>query len=381
MQNVLYLEINSIGIVLLLVLLFTQRQDIGTSTVQRQFNLLIYATIAALVSDTACWLIDGATFPHARALNIAIESVYYVFNGLVPYLWVMYMEFSVGREPAVSYRRLWFLAIPAALLTLLLLYNLQSGFVFTVDANNIYHRSSGYVLYAVGAFGYLAYAAGRALQAARRASWNDEKRRYYAYVFFMILPSVGAVIQTLFYGTSLIWVFTAVSILIMYIFMLKWQISSDPLTGINNRRELVKYLYYEMREPRRSGILALIMLDVDGFKQINDSCGHYYGDGVLVTVAEILKQSCKDTPAFLARHGGDEFCIVYPAKSIKVVEGMILSIQENVAQWNAAHAEQADIGLSVGYSVWNPKIDHKPGDLYNRADLKMYEMKNGKKKP
>jgi diguanylate cyclase (GGDEF)-like protein len=381
MQNALYIEINAIGIVLLLVLLFAQRQDIGTSTAQRQFNMLVYATIAALVADTACWLIDGTSFAYARGMNIAIESVYYVFNGLVPYLWALYVEFAVSRERTVSYRRLRILAIPAALLTILLLVNLKTGFVFAVDLNNVYHRSAGFILYALGAFGYLIYAAARTLQAARHAGWNDEKRRYYAYGYFMVPAAIGGLIQTFIYGTSLIWVFTAVSILILYIFSLKWQISSDPLTGLNNRRELVKYLHYETREPRRSGVLTMIMLDVDGFKQINDTCGHYYGDGVLMTVAEILKQSCKDTPAFLARHGGDEFCIVYPAKSIKAVEGMIAAIQENVAQWNAAHNEQADIGLSIGYSVWNPKTDRKAADLYNRADQKMYEMKNGKKKP
>jgi len=378
MVHALYIEINSIGIILLLILLFNERQDIGSSTLQRQFNLLIYATIIMLAVDTACWLIDGTTFAHARGFNIAIETVYYVFNILIPYLWVVYMEFAASDEQKVSFRKLRLLAIPMELLVILLFVNLKTGTVFVIDAENVYHRSAGFIAYAVLSYGYLIYASVRALLAARHASWKDDKRRYYPMIFFMVPPAVGGLIQTFFYGLSLIWVFVSVSIMIMYIYSLKRQISSDPLTGINNRRELVKYLRHETREPAAGGVLALMMMDVDGFKHVNDTCGHYYGDGVLVTVAEILKQSCKNTSAFLARHGGDEFCIVYPAKNIKAVEGMIADIQNNIAQWNDTHTEPVRIGLSIGYSVWDPKTDQSPEDLYQRADQKMYEAKYAK---
>ena len=56
------------------------------------------------------------------------------------------------------------------------------------------------------------------------------------------------------------------------------------------------------------------MMDVDGFKLINDTHGHFYGDSILIAVSEILKASCKNTEAFLARYGGDEFCIALPAE-------------------------------------------------------------------
>ncbi len=380
MLNALHLEISCIGIFLLLIILFNQRQTAGVSILQRQFNNLIYATIAMLVIDSACWLLDGETFTHARGLKITSESLYYVFNILIPYLWIVYLEIALSKEQKATYRRLRILSVPLVLLTAFVLVNLHTQSIFVIDEHNVYHRNSGFYAFAVGAYLYLGYAGARAVIAGRRAAWKEEKRRYYLMAFFMVPPSIGGIIQTFIYGVSWIWVFVAVSIMLMYIDTLNRQISTDSLTGINNRRELTKYILRETREFVYSGnILSLIMMDVDNFKQVNDTYGHYYGDGVLVAVSDILKQSCKDTQAFLARFGGDEFCIVYPAKDTKAVEVMISGILRNVIQWNSRNSESVNIGLSIGYAVWRPDNSDTVDELYKRADQKMYQVKNEKK--
>ena len=379
MLHALYLEINIVGVCLLLIIVSKQRLNIGSSTLQRQFNRLIYATVAMLIIDTSCWLLDGATFPNARIFKTAAETLYYVFNILIPYLWVVYSEFDIGKDRKSTYRRLWLLSIPMLLVFAFILVNLHTHSIFVIDENNVYHRNPGFYVFAVGAFGYLGYASIRALIAAHRASWSDDRRRYYAMAFFVVLPAIGGIIQTFVYGVSLIWVFVAVSIMLMYIDSLNRQISTDPLTGINNRRELTKYILRETRDPAYDGILALLMMDVDNFKQVNDTYGHYYGDGILVAVSKILKQSCKNTPAFLARYGGDEFCIVYPAESTKAVESIISGILRNVIHWNSLRGEQVKIGLSIGYSVWRPGGKDTVDDLYKRADAQMYQIKSAKK--
>ena len=379
MLHVLYLEISVIGVCLLTIILIKQRQNVGSSNLQRQFNRLIYATMMMLIIDSVCWLLDGAVFAHARPLKIAAESTYYVLNILIPYLWVVYLEIAVSKKQKVTYRRLRLLGIPLALVFLWIAANLKFGTIFTVDENNVYHRGSGFFTFAVVAYAYLAYASVRALCAARHASWSDDKRRYYSLAFFVVLPAVGGVIQTFVYGVSLIWVFVAISIMLMYIDSINRQVSIDPLTGINNRRELTKYILRETRDPVNDGILALIMMDVDNFKQINDTHGHYYGDSILVAVSEILKKSCKNTPAFLARYGGDEFCIVYPAENVKEVEAVIAGILRNVLRWNTLCSEPVNIGLSIGYAVWQPEAGETAEDLYKRADRKMYQVKSAKK--
>ncbi|MBE0601115.1 MAG: GGDEF domain-containing protein [Firmicutes bacterium] len=258
--------------------------------------------------------------------------------------------------------------------------NLFTGSVFTIDEANVYARNDGFYVFAAVAYAYLIYASVIALRAARRASWKEEQRRYYGLALFVVLPAIAGIIQTFYYGIALIWVFTAISIMMMYIDSLNRQISTDPLTGINNRRELTRYIQRETRDPSHPGLLALIMMDVDDFKRVNDVYGHYYGDTILVRVSEILKASCKNSQAFLSRYGGDEFCIVYPAESLQAVDSLIAKILRNAIHWNAKSDEPVKIGLSIGYTTWRFDRNDTVDEFYRRADEKMYLVKHEKKK-
>ena len=89
-------------------------------------------------------------------------------------------------------------------------------------------------------------------------------------------------------------------------------IGTDPLTECLNRRALETRLARECRQARRRGTpLSVLAVDVDHFKSINDSYGHPFGDYVLQTVADIMKETARDTDA-VARLGGDEFILVLP---------------------------------------------------------------------
>jgi len=86
----------------------------------------------------------------------------------------------------------------------------------------------------------------------------------------------------------------------------------DPLTGVGNRRLLSEHLRYEIARHRRTNReLAVLVLDLDGFKEVNDTLGHSAGDRLLCDVAEALVATVRDGDT-VVRHGGDEFCIVAP---------------------------------------------------------------------
>lgn len=379
MLDALYVEISVIGIILLLVVLNTQKQMIGSSALQRQFNRLIHTTIVMLVIDACCWLVDGTTFRFARELNYALQTIYYTFHLLLPFFWALYVEAALSTDLKAARRRLIFAGIPVALLIAFLPFNLFLGFVFTIDAGNVYHRGPGFLVYGFVTYALLIYASIRSLIKAKGSVWIEDRKRCYTMAFFAVLPAVGGVLQAFFYGLSLNWILAAVAILLVYIDAQNRQISTDPLTGLNNRRELSKFLLREARESQREGVLALVMLDVDGFKQVNDTYGHFYGDGVLISVAKTLKLACKKTEAFLGRYGGDEFCIVYPASGEQAVKELIDSIYENLRLWNEAHPEEKPIGLSLGYAIYEPENGDNPDKLIHRADQSMYQAKNAKK--
>ncbi len=381
MQNALYVEISAVGIILLTVILVTQRQTIGSSAAQRRFNNLIYSMITMLAVDAGCWLVDGTRFILARELNYALETVYFSLHVILPYLWALYVEVSLSTDLKAARRRVNLLTVPLVLFILALALNIRYSFVFTIDSENVYHRAFGVYIYSFLSYAYLIYASIRSLIKAKRSAWIDDKRRCYTMAFFAVLPSAGGFIQMFYYGISLNWILASVSILLVYIDAQNRQISTDPLSGLNNRRELTKYLLRETRDREllKSGALTLIMMDVDGFKQTNDTYGHFYGDSILIAVSEILKSSCKNTDAFLARYGGDEFCIVLPADRGIDVQEIIARIDENITNWNASHRDMRAINLSIGYAAWDAQTDFNYESLVSRADRKMYEAKNAKK--
>jgi len=379
MLDALYLEIDGIGIILLFTILYSQRQMRATSAVQRRFSAMILVTIIMLIVDAGCWLLDGTTFPYARILNYTVESFYYALHVIMPFFWALYVEISLSTDMTAASRRLLIAGVPLLLLIAFLPFNIRLGWLFTIDSQNVYHREWGLILYAAYTYGILFYACIRSLIKAKNSAWIEDRRRCYTMAFFIVLPSLGGILQAFFYGLSLNWILAAVSVLFVYIDAQNRQISTDPLTGLNNRRELSKFLLRETRESQRESVLALIMIDVDGFKQVNDTLGHFYGDSVLINVAETLKLACKHTDAFIGRYGGDEFCIVYPTSSLQAVSDLIESIYLHLKKWNEAHSEVQPIGLSLGYAIYEPEKDRNPDSLILRADKSMYEVKNAKK--
>ncbi len=378
MESVLYIEISVIGIFLLILVLINQKQSMGTSTLQKRFNNIIYVTMAALVVDAACWWIDGKTFAFAQAANLTIETCYYLFEVVMPFLWVSYVEIALSEDVRMAHTRSRWLALPMAAFLVMMGINLKNGMIFYIDAQNQYHRGSLFILSAILPYCYLMYASVRALVKAAHAGWSGERKRCLLLAAFILPPVIGSVVQTFMFGVAYVWICTALGILMVYIDMQNRQISTDPLTGLNNRRELSKFLIRETRDADRISGLALIMMDVDHFKAVNDTYGHYYGDVVLMSVAGILKKSCRGTSAFLARYGGDEFCIVYPTENAEEVESRIAAIQSNIDARNREEPDEVPVSLSIGYSLWDAENDRSIEMLYRRADMNMYQAKRAK---
>jgi hypothetical protein len=179
MQNALYVEISALGIILLTIILVTQRQTKAVSAAQRRFNLLIYVLMLMLVVDACCWLIDGQQFRFALQLNYAVETIYYALHIFLPFAWVLYVEGTLSTDLQAARRRISIAGIPLILLMVALVVNLKYPFVFRIDEQNVYHRDFGFYIYGFLTYAYLIYGSIRALIKAKGAAWVDDRRRYY----------------------------------------------------------------------------------------------------------------------------------------------------------------------------------------------------------
>jgi diguanylate cyclase (GGDEF)-like protein len=149
---------------------------------------------------------------------------------------------------------------------------------------------------------------------------------------------------------------------------------TDPLTGLYNRRFLVDHLNREIaRAERNDGIASIVLLDLKGFKAVNDHFGHPMGDTVLVKTAQIIRELLRGVDAG-CRWGGDEFVLVLPSTDLFAA----LTVAERVRAKIAESALPAGSGVHVGlhYGVASFPADGKTVDfLLKVADLRLYQCR------
>lgn len=150
----------------------------------------------------------------------------------------------------------------------------------------------------------------------------------------------------------------------------------DPLTGIANRRLFFKQLKHALAQSRDSNHpCAVVLIDLDGFKQINDQFGHAAGDRVLVHVARQIDR-WKGRGCLAARLGGDEFGLVLdgPAASAPQVETLAGKLREAVGEPIAQGDGELRVGCSIGFAFAGGEVN-SPAALLEAADGEMYRVK------
>lgn len=154
----------------------------------------------------------------------------------------------------------------------------------------------------------------------------------------------------------------------------------DDLTGVGNRRHLLQRLSEECARSERCGEpFALLVIDLDGFKAINDTHGHAAGDACLQHFT-LMTQTRLRPGDMLARTGGDEFCVVLPASTVRQ-GAMIAHRILDVCREDAAACAGADIpiSLSIGVAQWSRETGAFPDRLMAAADHALYAAKRAGK--
>ncbi|MBZ0106413.1 MAG: diguanylate cyclase [Sulfuricella denitrificans] len=149
----------------------------------------------------------------------------------------------------------------------------------------------------------------------------------------------------------------------------------DGLTGLPNRRLFLDRLTISLAQARRDGhMLALMFIDLDHFKQINDRLGHKIGDGLLVAVTERLKTCLRDGDT-LARLGGDEFTVILPAITHpNAASHVARKFLQGFSHPLIIEEHELQITCSIGFGIF-PDDGEDADSLLNHADIAMYQIK------
>lgn len=339
-------------------------------TEQKLFLLLIYAEALILVLDSLMWMLDGHTGNLLREAYIFVTVLYYIMNPVICMVWYFYVDFQIYRDERRLKKVLLPIMIPVFINSVLVISSIWNQAMFYLDSNNVYHRGKLFLVMAICAFFYLIYT----LVVTILKRQSIPKQDLIPIMIFMLPVIIGGLVQTLFYGVSLIWACTTISILIIFVNLQNAKVYTDHLTGLFNRRQLDRYLQHKVRN-NEDGLLAGLMVDVDSFKTINDQFGHSAGDQALVDTSEILKKTFRKND-FIARFGGDEFVIVMALQEKSDLQKAIERLNENVRQFNAQKTVPYTISLSVGYDCYFDQSDKTAKDFIAHLDTLMYRDKN-----
>lgn len=342
----------------------------------RFFRLLIQYTMVILALEVFALLVDKKQGELFYVLNILTNTIFFVIGPIPPLLWALYASYQLFHDMHRLRVETILLGIPIIVSALMSLLSPFMGLVFGIDNNNIYQRGPFFMVYASAAFLPIIYSAILYIVFRKKIP----KKIFIPMLLFIIPPVVGAIVQTLFYGITVLWSSVTLAIFIVHNSVQSQKLNLDYLTGIYNRRQMDNYLDDRILSARKGKGFSCIILDIDNFKSINDTYGHIAGDEVLTDAAQILK-SCIRNDDFLARYGGDEFIIVLDIGDQQTLEMTISRIQAKVAEYNQNSSKPFELSFSTGCKMYDFKSGMIKEEFISDIDALMYRDKEIKTEP
>lgn len=365
--------INIFSCIIVTVILFSYKKNFAST---HDIRLLIKTTFGiaiVLLLDIMMWLLNGKSGRLAAALSHAVITAYFFVQIYIVFEWVRYAWYRIFGKKMDAGKEILLIIIPFTILALFTATNFMTEWVFYIDQNNLYHRGILSETLAVALLMYPMIMSALALYKRIGEQSHDRKTELLTIALFILPPFLGAAAQIALYGISLLWPATAISSLLILLNKESQAILQDPLTSLNNRRNMEKH--FAMFEQGQNRLVTVIMLDLDNFKHINDQYGHSVGDKALQTAADILRSVFIGTSAFLGRLGGDEFIVILPQGRENEANDTVQKIKDAFASFSKTEQLPFTLSASIGCAISDR---HSPGRmerLLKEADEKMYRDK------
>lgn len=338
-------------------------------------RMFLYTSVAVLFElffEAATCVINGRPERWLIPITNALHICLFATGPLLTYFWYSFLRRWVAPEDRLRIWQEHLLRSLVAVNGVLALSSPFTHYIFYISEDNIYHR--GPLFNFTGVTIYLYILLGMVMLFRFRGKIIREE--FVPLFVFGILPLIGGIAQTIFYGILLMWSTTAFSLVIVYNFVKERMIQLDGLTGAWTRLSFDFYMMQLHKNGTLDGIGA-IFIDVDGLKQINDQYGHLEGDFVLKTSVSLIKSALRKTDV-LGRFGGDEFVVIFHDVDASQMAQIIERIHHNFHEYNRTSNKNYQFGCSIGGDFYKSDSDSVSGFLH-RIDQIMYGNKQLKK--
>jgi len=366
--------LNLYSLAILLVINFHALKFFDKDSFSDKVYILILRVTAVMLGVDILSRLDGFTPRIYFILNHIGNFLLYLMCPFMPSLWLIYVHYQVFRNER-GVRKLFFpiLSINAVNVVTLVLSQFF-GWFYYIDSNNIYHRGPYFLLSVLNTFILIVLSFMIIFKNHRKL----EKKKLFSLIFFAVPPFFGIMLQILFYGISFVLNSVVISLVVVFLNIQNCTIYTDYLTGLSNRKKLDAYLKEKISQSNSEKTFSAILIDINNFKNINDTFGHNMGDHALWTAARLLK-SCLRTGDFIARYGGDEFCIILDISNKDDLEALAGRIYSRLEKHNNSGANLYRLEISMGYAVYDYEAHKTAEEFLNHVDTLMYENKQAYK--
>ena len=339
---------NGTGIILVAFLFLLRVRNSETKqTGAVLYDGMLAVTLVALVTETISFLIDGQPFRGCHTLVVLTNTLCTGSTVLVGFLWCLFVDFRIYRSTRRLHRKILTLGIPLLLVQLLMVINLfGTGLIFHVSAENVYSRGPlNFLLYAT-LFLYFA----ESIYRVTRSKQTGITIEFFPVFYFVIPCILGTVVQGRFYGLSTGWLAAAVAMVFIHIQLQNFNTFVDETSGLFNR----KYMNFYLEKAHKTNPRQLygIMMDVNCFKEINDTYGHGAGDRAIQEIGHILSGALVANSVAI-RISGDEFMVLIRHGSEEILNKVCAAIEQRVQRYNAAApAGSFQLSFSTGVAKY-----------------------------
>jgi diguanylate cyclase (GGDEF)-like protein len=334
-----------VGLLLLVIILyFFWKQQGSVELADRLFLSLVVLNAVLLLLEFSVDLF-GIYYPRPsnRTMVSLLTALFYLLNPAPGVLYFLYVSALINRQFRVKSLFIAMVVLPFAFHAVFALVSPFTGWLFTISQEGIYQRGPWFFLMVICNYSYLA--AGPLYLS--KCNTQLQRKLFSTLLVFPFPVAIAGLLQTMFYGLEVLWLSLAFSLLILFFNVETFQVSRDFLTGLYNRRYFQKMVGLAFEKHEGNLPVWVILIDINGFKKVNDTYGHEMGDAALVALSRLLEQSFIPD-AVISRFGGDEFALLVPLAKPLPLSDVLAPFKNALTRMNRQQTMPFELSVSVG---------------------------------
>jgi len=374
MNLALRIDNNVVAIIVSIIFLLNIVNRLDRKDIRNRFFIgLFIVNTGQLSIETITCLINEQPYLWLIPITVVLHTILFMLGPLFTYLWYAFVDVWINNKKEVNLKRNMIFKSPLVISSVLILSSPFTKATFYITKDNVYERGALFLVPLSATYFYV-------VCNIINVYWNRKKLNKVEFLSLFLLgavPILAGVIQALFYGILLAWSCAAYTIIILFLYLQQQMMQVDSLTGAWCREKLHIFLNDKIEGSSEKGF-AIVFIDLDNFKIINDTYGHIEGDKALISFVKVVNCVLRGEDS-ITRYGGDEFVLFLNVETKDMVETVMSKISDEVEAFNINSNNLYQLEYSYGYDLYDYNTKLKADKYINHVDKLMYEAKNKKK--